>query len=166
MKHLCLIFAIIILPSLASSQEVRDTVVVYIDNRIEIRIALEDYTELKTTDKIGQTLEDFSKLLPQFSAKLHADTPELVRYKVDSELTVAPGSPQQIYLVKEGDLSDTGIRDKAIIIDKDFQLMITTTDLMSIADMALASCMQHVGEAMAERTRWSKSLSLNVSTMW
>jgi len=42
-KQLCLIFALSILPTYLFSQGIGDSVIVYVDNRLELNVAVPDY---------------------------------------------------------------------------------------------------------------------------
>ena len=64
MRHLCLILMLTLSPLLSFSQLIGDTVILYVDAKVEIKIAIPDFEELKTSDSIKLALEDFKKFIP------------------------------------------------------------------------------------------------------
>lgn len=158
MKYLCLIFAISLLPTLGFSQPIGDSVIIYIDNRVEINIAIPDYHQLRTSNKVNEALQEFQSIMPQISMNLSAEKPEVIRYTNDKKVTVSPGDPTEIYLIKDGKMSDTGFRDKAIISGEGFRITITASDISNIADMPLLTCLSEVTAKLPKQRSWSKSL--------
>jgi len=158
MKRLCLILAIIIFPTLGFSQFVGDSVIIYVDNRVEINVAIADYSILKTAEKPVKALKEFSEMLPDMQDQLLPDKPDLVKYSPGSSLTVEPGDPKVIYLLKNGEPNNTGFRDRAIINGEDFTITITTTDLSKIADMPLSGCLEKIKGVLPAKRSWSMNL--------
>jgi len=158
MKQLCLILAIIALPTIGFSEFSGDTVNLYIDKRVEIKLAVQDYNELKTSKKQISAVEDFKKMLPAIAGQLSAETPELIIYTIGQDITVEPGDQVKTFLIKDGEISDSGYRDRAIILGEDFKIFITSTDISIISDMALNSCLEQVFATLPDKIRWSKSL--------
>jgi len=159
MKHLCLILAISVLPTLGFGQFIGDTVIVYIDNRVEIKVAVPDYINLKSSDKATAALKDFQRMIPGIENQLSSGIADLVKFSVGKTLTVEPGDPKVYYLIKDGELSDTGSRDRAIISGEGFTMFITTSDLLKIADLSLANCLEKAIAILPDKKNWSKSLS-------
>lgn len=158
MKKLCLILTISILPTLGFTQHIGDTVIIYVDNRVEIKVAIPDFTDLKTQDKTINALNAFEKLIPAIVDQLSSESADLVKYSVGSTLTVEPGDPKFTYLIKNEELNNTGFRDRAIIDGEDFKIYITTSDLSKINDSSLSSCLEKITDLLPEKFRWSKSL--------
>lgn len=158
MKLLCLILAISVLPTLGFTQFIGDTVIIYVDNRVEIKVAVPDYSDLKTSDKIFSVLEKFEKMIPEIEDQLSSASADLIKYSVGSSLTVEPGDPTFIYLIKDGELSNTGFRDQAIIDGEEFKLFITTSDIANITDLSLSKCLEKVIDLLPEKSMWSRSL--------
>lgn len=158
MKKLCLFLAITALPLAGFSQFLGDSVIIYVDHRVEINMAVSDYAQLKSSEKVLSALEAFLKLLPAIQDQLSEDSPESITYSVGSSLSVEPGDPKIIYLLKEGELSDTGFRDQAIIEGEGFRITITTTDLSKITELSLIDCLKNVSAALPQKRHWSKSL--------
>ena len=50
MKQLCIILTISMLPTLGFGQFIGDSVIVYIDNRVEVKVAIPDYADIKTVN--------------------------------------------------------------------------------------------------------------------
>jgi hypothetical protein len=160
MKQLCLIvLALIIFPILGSAQFIGDSVIVYVDNRVEINVAISDYQNLKSSDDVVKSLEKFRSLLPELGRELSSREPVLVKITKDGVLTIEPGDPQIIFLEKDGKMSNTGARDRAVIAGEDYQITITTTDLSQISDLELDSCFGKVVKMLPKKTNWSRNLS-------
>lgn len=158
MKNLCLIFALSILPTLGFSQFIGDSVMVYIDNRVEIKVAVPDYFELKSSDKVTVALDAFKMLIPSMQDQLSSERADLVRIAENEGPTIEPGDPKIIYLMKDGEISNTGFRDKAILTGEDYEIFITTSDLSKISDMALSDCFEKAIALIPDKESWSKSL--------
>lgn len=170
MKQLCLIvLALIVFPIVGSAQFIGDTVIVYVDNRVEIKVAISDYHNLKSSDDVVKSLEKFRALLPKIGSELSAKVnvgggllpkePALVKIAKDGTLTIEPGDPKIIFLEKDGKMSNTGFRDRAVIAGEDYQIIITTTDLSQISDLPLDNCFEKVVRMLPEKTNWSRNLS-------
>ena len=158
MKQLYLILAISVMPTLGFGQFIGDSVIVYIENRVEIKVAVPDYNNLKTSDSVIFALKEFKRLILVLEHQLSSNTADLVKYSVDGSLTLEPGDPKVIYLNKDGELTNTGFRDKAIISGEKFIIIITTSDLSKISDLPLASCFEKVIAILPEKTHWSRSI--------
>lgn len=158
MKQLCLIFAISVLPTLGFTQFIGDTVIIYVDNRVEIKVAVPDYSDLKTSDKIFSALEKFEKMIPEIEDQLSSASADLIKYSVGSSLTVESGDPTFIYLFKDGELCNTGFRDQSIIDGEEFKIFITTSDISNITDLSLSKCLEKVIDLLPEKSMWSRSL--------
>ncbi len=159
MKKLCLILAVTALPAIGFCQFSGDSVTVYIDKRVEIKIAIRDYNELKTSKKEIEVLEDFKTMLSALGVKLSSETPEFIEYNGGGEFTIKPGDPTTTFLMLDGEISDTGTRDRAIIHGHDFTVFITSSDITVISEMPVSSCLENVFAELPEKNRWSKSLS-------
>ena len=109
MKNLCLIFTLFILPTLGFSQFIGDTVIVYIDNRVEIKVAIPDYSELKEAGHVTGALEEFKKLLPALQGQLSPERADLIRFTPGQGPTIEPGDPKIIFLMKDGEINDAEV---------------------------------------------------------
>ncbi|GJM30721.1 MAG: hypothetical protein DHS20C17_33560 [Cyclobacteriaceae bacterium] len=158
MKQLCLILAISLLSHYLVSQSLSDSVIVYIDNRVELNVAIADYIKLKSSNKVISALDDFQMMLPDLEDQLSLTSAELLRFAVGGSVTIEPGDPKYTYLITDGTLRNTGYRDQAIITGDDFIILITTTDLTKITGFGLTECLQKVIEMLPESARMSKSL--------
>lgn len=159
MKQLCLILAIMTLSTLSYGQFIGDTIMVYVDNRAEIKVAISDYEDLKKSDSIQITLKRFKALIPQISDQLSSDKADLVKYSIGGKLTIEEGDSKLIYLDNNGDLSRTGIRDQAILNGDKYIIFITTTDLSKLTGLNLADCMKNAISKLPKQTNWPKSIS-------
>lgn len=158
MKQLCLLLAISILPTLGFTQEIGDSLIIYVDNRVEIKVAVPNFSNLKTSDKVSSSLKEFENVIPKVADQLSTTSANLVRFSKGSNLTVERGDPKVIYLQKDGELSNTGFRDQAIISGEEFMIFITTSDLSKISDLSLSTCLEKVVALISEGRRWSTSL--------
>jgi len=159
MKQLCLIVSVLLLPSLGFGQFVGDTVLVYVDNRAEMKIAISDYSDQKSTEEVIKALKAFEALVSSVEDQLSPDKPEILRVSDDHSLTIEPGDPRIIYLEKEGEMKNTGFRDQAIIVKKGCRIEITTTDIARIKELPMSECFEKVIAKFPEEIRWSKTLS-------
>jgi len=159
MKQLCLILTIIAIPILSHGQFIGDTVIVYVDNRAEIKAAVADYEDLKKTDSVQIALTNFKNLIFEIKDQLSSDQSDLVKYSIGGNLTVEPGDPKIIYLNNAGKLSNTGFRDQAIISGEKYKIFITTSDLSKLTDLDLANCIKNAIAKLPEQTHWPRSIS-------
>ena len=158
MKQLCLILAISGLSMPGFGQFIGDSVIVYVENRVEIKVALPDYNNLKTSDSVTIALQEFKRIMPVLENQLSPGTADFVNFSVGGSLTVEPGDPKVIYLNKDGELTNTGFRDQAIIRGEKFTIFITASDLSKISDLPLSQCFEKVITILPEKTHWAKSL--------
>lgn len=158
MKQLCLILSISMLPIFGYGQFIGDSVIVYVDNRVEIKVAVPDYANLKSSDSIIFALKEFKKIIPAIENPLSPGSAEMIKYSVGGNLTVEPGDPKIIYMNKDGELSNTGFRDQAIISGAEFKIFITTADMSKLSDLPLSNCFEQVIALLPKKTRWSRSI--------
>ncbi len=159
MKQLCLIAAISILPTLGFGQFIGDSVIVYVDNRVEIKVAVPDYNDLKTSDSVVLALKEFKRIIPTLENQLSSGSADLVKFSVGSKLTIEPGDPKVIYLNKDGALTNTGSRDQVLVIGENFKIFIITSDISKLADIPLSNCFEKVIALLPEKVHSSRSLS-------
>jgi len=159
MKRLCLFFLITIFPSLGMAKYMQDTIVVYVDNRVELKIALADFAETTLTSEIVSGLKEFESLLPDIMDQLNADGPDLIKFSFGSSLTIESGNQKTIFLEKDGKMSNTGFRDQAFIEIEKSTIWITTTDISRITEWPISSCFENVVAELPDKIRWSKTLS-------
>ena len=158
MKKLLVVSGVLCLPFFGFAQIIGDSVIVYIDNRVEVKVAVRDYINLKSSEAVIEALTEFVEAIPQVSDQLSAESPDLVNLLVGNSLTVESGEEKAIYLIKEGQVSFTGPRDHAIIKGKRFNIFITTTDLTRIPDISIVQCLEKVLANLPDKSRRSKSL--------
>lgn len=163
MRHLCLILMLTFSPLLTFSQLIGDTVILYVDAKVEIKIAIPDFEELKTSDSIKLALYDFKKFIPAIGNNLTADKAELIKYKVGGELSIEPGEEKIIFFNEDDKLTNTGIRDQAILFGDKYTIYITTTDITHINNLDLVACVEKMNEQLPDKIRWSKSLIYDCS---
>lgn len=148
----------ILLPIVGLAQHLGDTVLIYVDNRVEIKISTPDYDQLKSDKSIPYAIKELQNMIPEISAQLSSESAELVTYKVGEKLVVEPGDSQYTYLLKDGRLNNTGFRDRALILIDDYKVYILTTDLTEITDLSLSICVENTFSKLPPKSNWSKSL--------
>ena len=158
MKQLCLIATILMLSTVSFGQSIGDSVIFYVDNRAEVNVAVPDYISLKSSNDVVAALNGFKRIVTQIEDQLSPASAELVRYSIDGSVTVEPGNLKVTYLRKDGNFTNTGVRDQGIIIGKDFVISITTSDITNITDLSLSECLEKITAVLPEKSRWSKSL--------
>lgn len=158
MKQLCLILAISMPSTVSLGQAIRDSIIFYVDNRAEVNVAVPDYISLEPSNDVVATLNDFKRVVTQIESQLSSASAELIRYSLNGSVTVEPTDQKVVFLGKDGDFTNTGVRDRGIIIGKGFKISITASDITSITDLALSECFEKVIAVLPEKSRWSKSL--------
>ena len=158
MKQLCIILTISMLPTLGFGQFIGDSVIVYIDNRVEVKVAIPDYADTKTVINAVAALTELERIIPEVADQLSSDSADLLKYSAGGSLTIEPGDPKIIYLTKDEKLSNTGFRDQAIISGENYTIFITMTDLSTVSELPISTCLEKVVAMLPEKTHWSKSL--------
>ncbi|GEM_PF-1040425 len=151
-----LVFTISLFPIFAFGQFIGDTVIVYVENRVEMKISISDYDKLRSSNDVMEAVNEFSKLLAEVTSD--PDAPEVVKYTPGGELTIEPGNPKTIYLMSNGKLTDTGFRDLAIIEDESVLIELTTTNLANISELPLGDCLGKVITLLPAKRSWSRNL--------
>jgi len=158
MRLLCLILAVSGLANRSFGQDAGDTIVVYVDNRFEIKVAVKDYDDLRNSKSEIDALRQFSEHLPQIADQLNPEQADLVKFINGVSITVEPGTQQYNFLFKDGSLSDTGYRDRAEIKLVDSKIFITAGNLINLMDYNLADCLLKTIPLLPEKNRHSKTL--------
>ena len=158
MRHLCL-FLIALIPTIGFAKVKSDTIIVYVDNRLEMKIAIPDFAEKSNVSEVVTALKELESLLPDIKDQLNPDGPELIKYTSGNSVTIEPGDPKTIFLEKDGRMSNTGFRDQAIIATEKSKIWITTTDISKVNDWPVSSCFEHVVAELPDYIRWSKTIS-------
>ncbi|MEQ9297793.1 MAG: hypothetical protein RIF33_04475 [Cyclobacteriaceae bacterium] len=155
---LIFIFFSVILPQRSFSQAIGDTVIFYVDQLVEVKISIHDYSQLGANKEIAEALVSFRNALPTFVKSLSENEPELVRLKPDGTISITPGDPAIIYQQGQGGLVDTGFRDRAIISREDFEITISAGDLSGISELALDRHLLSVVNQLPPKTLRSRTL--------
>mgnify|MGYP000577889096 CR=1 FL=1 len=91
MKKILIQLLAVALPAVTFGQAIPDSVTVFIDNRVEVLIEVDDYSKL-TENKNAQTIiTKFQAQIPLLKNELFLDKSELVTYTDDSLLTIEEG---------------------------------------------------------------------------
>ena len=147
MKKVCLIILITLVVSGVKAQKftgLGDTLVVYIDNQVEIKLSVADYSTFNENSEAYKILMSFQSVLPGISARLDSNTPDKVSFDGEDKLIVEPGDVKYQFLLDEEGIKDTGFRDVAILSNENTYVKITTTDLSKVSDMQLQKCFSEV----------------------
>lgn len=153
MRKLCLILITVLGLSSVQAQKfigLGDTIVVYIDNRVEIKISIADYSTFSEDHETYKLLMDFQTLLPDIATRLDPESPVKVTYNGEDKLVVEKGDIAYQFLLNDEGISDTGFRDIAILGDENNYLEITTTNLSILSDMQLQKCFKDVISKLPE----------------
>jgi len=153
MRKLCLILMIVLGMSNVQAQKfigLGDTIVVYIDNRVEIKLSVADYSSFSEDHGTYKLLMDFQNLLPEITGRLDPESPGKVTYNGEDKLVVEKGDVAYQFLLTEEGISDTGFRDIAILGNENNYVVITTTDLSILSDMQLQKCFKDLISILPE----------------
>lgn len=139
------------------AQKVPDSVTVYIDNRVEVLIEIDDYADLPQNKDVTHIISSFQQLLPSFSNDLKIEESEVVTYLNDSILTIEAGDSKRIYAKTEGSLLNTGVRDKSVLIYKGLNIVISTNDLTNVSELSIINCLKTAFDSLPEKSRMARS---------
>lgn len=157
-KQLCLIFTMILLPFFGFSQFAGDSIIIYIDNQVELKVAIPDYSDQQALARATAVLTEFTRLISDIEDQLDSDSPEFATYSTGGNITIEPGDPKQIYLVSDGTISNSGYRDRVALSNADVTILITTSDLSNISEFALSKCLEKAIALLPRGKNWSVSL--------
>jgi len=159
MKKVCLILTLGLLPVIGYSQHIGDTIVVFVEGRAEIKVAVSNYENLKSSTQTINALSEFRGLIPEIANQLSSEGGDLVHFSVGGNITIEPGDLRITFLNNDGSLSYTGFRDQVIVDGDGFTIFITTADVTGLADLDLAVCLQQAIAKLPKGYRWSKTIS-------
>ena len=157
MRHLCLILTFLVVAKSSFGQQLNDSVIIYMENRVEVKIAAADYGQIPQAESLPQALESFQELLPDISDEL-SPAAEIIEFSPNNSFTIYPGDPKVTYLIKEGRASNTGYRDQAVIELDGFKIFITSADISNIADVPISFYLEQVIQMLPEASNQAKSL--------
>lgn len=158
MRKLCIIFSFIIIPILSKSQAINDSITIYVENRIEINLVLEDYDLLKKdSNELVKHVRQFQSFLPELASKMDQNVSELIEYQNGKQITVEAVNSKEIFLIQDGKPVNTGLRDGAILNLSWVKIEVTGKDLSSIQDIDLANCIEKMMKQLPEKSRSAKS---------
>ena len=147
MRKVCLILITVLAISNANAQKyvgLGDTIVVYIDHRVEIKLSVADYSTFSEDHAAYKLLMRFQSLLPEVTGRLDPETPDMVTYNGEDKLVVEEGALNYQFLLDDEGIRDTGFRDVAILDSKESFVMITSTDISIISELQLQKCFSEV----------------------
>tara|TARA_R110002049_G_scaffold284989_3_gene465671 strand:- start:1319 stop:2272 length:954 start_codon:yes stop_codon:yes gene_type:complete len=158
MKKILIQLLAVALPAVTFGQAIPDSVTVFIDNRVEVLIEIDDYNKLTENNNAQTIITKFQAQLPLLKNELFLDKSELVTYTDDSLLTIEEGESKRIFLNGETALNNTGIRDKSVLIYKGLRVIISTNNLIILSEINMVECIQMVIDSLPEKTRKAQSL--------
>lgn len=153
-RKLCLILLTVFAISSVQAQKfvgLGDTIVVYIDNRIEVKLSVADYSTFSEDHEAYKLLMEFQDLVPDISGRLDSESPDKVTFNGDDMLVVQKGDLNYQFLLSEQGISDTGFRDIAVLRNDNNYVKITTTDLSTLSDVQLQKCFEELISILPER---------------
>jgi len=159
MKRVCIFLTLCLIPVLGNSQQIGDTIIVFVEGRAEVKVAVPDYDELRTSAKPIDALREFRELIPEIANQLSTEEADLVKINVGGSITIEPGDPKITFLNNEGTLSYTGFREQAILYGDQFTIFITTAEITGLVELDLAECLKKTIAKLPKRYRWSKTIS-------
>lgn len=140
------------------TQSVADTVFIYIENRVEMKITIKDYHQLRDSNGVANNLRKFQSYFPSISDQLNKEDAEKITFQPDSSITVKKVDKDNIFLIQEESILNTGFRDQLLINSGAIQINIITSDISSIGDIKLADCFEKMIAILPPKTRVSRSL--------
>jgi hypothetical protein len=159
MRKLCVIFTFIIIPIISKSQAVKDSITIYVENRVEAVFILDDFDLLrKDSTELINYLSQLQSYLPGISSKMNKNVSELIEYQPGKQITVEVENRKDIFLIQDGKAVDSGLRDKAILELGWVKVIITGKDLSAIQDIDLGKSLSGLIRNLPEKTRNAKSL--------
>ncbi|MBL4707638.1 MAG: hypothetical protein JKY48_04270 [Flavobacteriales bacterium] len=157
-KALIMSFCFFSLPFIGAAQAIGDSLTIYIENRIELKIAIEDYDHLRDSNDVAKHLSSFQKHLGSIKAQLNSEDADLVTYTPDSALSLKKIDKENIFLIQKDQVLNTGFRDKAVIQLEGISISLTTSDLSTIDNISLSDCFAKLIPVLPEKTRLASFL--------
>ena len=160
MRHLCLAITLMftIYISNAADQAPGDTILIYLDNQVELKVALPDYAEYSNEHEAAEVLTKFLDHITGIKDQLDPEKPEIVEFIPGEKIVVKPGENAFVFLESEQGLSSTGYRDVAILKGEKVHITITTSDLSTIGEINFTDCINQLSGELPEKSRHSKTL--------
>ncbi len=158
MKKIFVYFSMALLPLFGIAQQIPDSVIIFIENRVKVIIEIEDYAALNENNDALVIIKRFQAQIPNILDELQIDKSEIVTYTDDSLLTIEDGNSKKVFLMNESELVNTGIRDEAVLVYKGLRIIISTNNLNSISNISIADCLQTVFDSLPEKSIVSQSL--------
>lgn len=157
-RALTMSFCFVLLPFLGKAQTIGDSLTMYIENRVELKITIDDYDHLRDSNDIVKELSAFQMHLKALTAQLSSDDADLVNYTPDSAITTEKVEKKNIFLIQNNEALNTGFRDKAILHLKNSTISLTTADLSKIDDLLLSNCVLQMVQKLPAKSRAATSL--------
>ena len=140
LKAICLIgFISVSQISEAQNEKVLDSVTVYINNQVEVLFEMKDYNLLRDSVDVLQTLKEFEESLQFLSVlkgELNSDKADLLTLNTGSKLTSEVLPSKNIFLRNGDTITNTGIRDEAILFSKNCIIKISAGDFREITNIS------------------------------
>jgi len=163
MRKVCLILSLIIASIYSQAQQkMSDTLIVFVNERLEMKIILDDLHHLKTTDSLqkslNQRLSEFQSHVKGISAELDPEVADVVKYKGDGAISLTKGEQKTVYLVQEDGLQASGSRDLGIIVHPEVRIELRTNDLSQLQNMPVAMVFDQMVARLPQKFKYARSV--------
>ena len=91
-KSVIILLSLALIPLSTIGQIIGDTVIFYVDQQIEVKIAIPDYSELGANQEIPMELNNLRVALPTLSSELSPDRAESIFVSPEGTVRVNPGN--------------------------------------------------------------------------
>ena len=165
MRKVCLILSLLALTASSHAQRLSDTLIVYMEERLEMRLILDDFIDLKedsAKQSIRKILGDFQALLPQMDKALDPNVAEVLRFKGDEKISLSKGKDKVDFVLDGGALKNSGPRDLAILLHPLVRIELRTTNILDAVNMPIVAKFDEMLSRLPQKTRYAKTLGFSV----
>lgn len=165
MRKICPIVILLLLSMSSKAQRISDTIKVFVEERLEMKLIMNNYDDLKTDStkaSVRSYLEQFQQQLPKLKADLKTEAAEELVYKGDGKIVLRAGEEQEIYIIATDALTNSGTRDKAIIIHPMVRIELMTADISDAINLPLLMSYDEMVSRLPQKTRYAKTIGFSV----
>lgn len=157
-KTLLAFFCLISIHNYAQ-QMMGDTITIYIENKVELKIAIHDFAQLKDSSSfITKHLEKFQKDLAVLASAQNGLKPEVADklvYIPNEKIVLEKIDKKEIFQLEGSEVINTGFRDQAELTLGEVTAYITTDDLGDLGELDLAGSVVKMIDSLPEKSRYS-----------
>ncbi len=157
-KSVIILLSLALIPLSTIGQVIGDTVIFYVDQQIEVKIAIPDYYKLGSNQEIPKELFNLRVALPTLSSELSPDRAESIFVSPEGTVTVNPGNPTIVYQKVSDGLVNTSFRDLAKISTEEYDISVTAQDITVVSDVPLEEHLARVVDRLPEKALRSRTL--------